>query len=149
MPSSYYIGELARRTGRGIHAIRWYESQGLIPGVTRDAAGRHVFNDLHLTWFDLMDRLRRTGMSIAEMRKYTSLVKQGRATLAERQRLLSAHRARVAETIADWTHALALIDHKIDFYGEWLTTGERPPLDPLARADSNGRPARKPPRRRR
>ena len=26
------IGELAARTGRTVHAIRWYEAQGLVPG---------------------------------------------------------------------------------------------------------------------
>ncbi|MES2033580.1 MAG: ATP-dependent helicase C-terminal domain-containing protein, partial [Pseudomonadota bacterium] len=41
-------------------------------------------------WLDLMDRLRRTGMSIAEMREYTELVKQGSSTLGKRQALLSA-----------------------------------------------------------
>src|SRR5207244_572747 len=75
---------------------------------------------------DLMDRLRRTGMSIAEMRAYTALVKQGRSTLKQRQEMLYAHRTRVLETISEWTLALKLIDSKIDFYGEWLTTGHRP-----------------------
>jgi DNA-binding transcriptional MerR regulator len=127
----YHIGELARRSGRGVHTICWYEAQGLIQGVTRDAGGRRLYNELHLKWLDLMDRLRCTGMSIAEMRKYTALVKQGRSTIEERRVLLSAHRARVVETIAEWTAALKLIDGKIDFYGEWLVTGRRPELDPL------------------
>jgi DNA-binding transcriptional MerR regulator len=120
------IGELAAHTGRSIHAIRWYESQGLIPGVIRDGGGRRAYSRLHLNWLDLIDRLRRTGMSIAQMREYTTLVKQGNATLRQRQKLLAAHRARVKATIAEWTSALKLIDRKIDFYGEWLTTGQQP-----------------------
>lgn len=128
MPSSFLIGELAARTGRSVHAIRWYETQGLIPGVMRDNGGRRIYSDLHLSWLDLMDRLRRTGMSIAQMRQYTALVKQGSKSLRQRQKLLSEHRMRVHETIAEWTRALKLIDNKIDFYGEWLTTGNRPNL---------------------
>ena len=65
------IGELSSRSGRSIHAIRWYEAQGLIPGVERDGGGRRVYSDLHVGWLDLMDRLRRTGMTIAQMREYT------------------------------------------------------------------------------
>jgi DNA-binding transcriptional MerR regulator len=125
------IGELAARTGRSIHTIRWYEAQGLIPGVARDAGGRRQFNEQHVAWIALMDRLRRTGMSIAEMRHYTRLVKQGKITLRERQALLQAHRERVQARIADWTDALSLLDNKIDFYGQWLHSGKRPPL-PLA-----------------
>jgi DNA-binding transcriptional MerR regulator len=134
MPSSFHIGALAAHTGRSIHAIRWYEAQGLIPGVVRDSGGRRVYSELHLSWLDLMDRLRRTGMSIAQMRQYTALVRQGSKSLRQRQQLLSQHRARVEQTIAEWTQALKLIDSKIDFYGEWLTTGRRPQSPVVARS---------------
>ncbi len=130
MSGNFRIGELASRTGRSVHAIRWYEAQGLIPGVIRDGGGRRVYGELHQSWLELMDRLRRTGMSIAGMREYTTLVKQGRVTLKLRKELLAAHRARVEETIAEWTLALKLLDRKIDFYDEWLSTGQRPEINP-------------------
>ena len=94
------IGALAARTGRSIDTIRWYEAQGLIPGVARDGGGRRTYTERHVGWLQLMDRLRRSGMSIAEMRRYTALVKLGRATLAQRREMLAAHRARIVETIA-------------------------------------------------
>jgi len=124
------IGELSSRTGRSIHTIRWYETQGLVPGVVRDAANRRVYSEQHVGWLDLMDRLRRTGMSIAEMREYTTLVQQGRTTLQQRREVLSRHRERVRERIAECTEALVLLDGKIDFYGQWLAPGRRPPPVP-------------------
>lgn len=133
MTTPLRIGELSARSGRTIHAIRWYEAQGLIPGVQRDGGGRRVYHPTHVDWLDLMDRLRKTGMSIAEMRAYTALVKQGRGTLKQRQQMLYDHRTRVLETIAQWTRALELIDGKIEFYGEWLTTGHRPQRLPADR----------------
>jgi DNA-binding transcriptional MerR regulator len=124
--TNFSIGELASRTGRGIHAIRWYEAQGLVPGVMRDRGGRRIYNELHVNWLDLIDRLRRTGMSIAQIREYAALVKRGTSTLKQRRKMLADHRMRVKATIAEWTQALKLIDRKINFYGEWLTTGARP-----------------------
>ena len=153
MPEGLRIGGLAQRTGRSVHTIRWYEAQGLIPGVARDAAGRRCYTEQHVGWLELMERLRGTGMSIAEMRHYTALVKQGRVTLAQRQALLAEHRARLVETIAQWRLALKLLDGKIDFYGEWLSTGKRPalmpPAEPRRRAVSAASPVRRgaPPRR--
>ena len=138
----FHIGELATRTGRTVHAIRWYETQGLVPGVARDGGGRRLYGELHVGWLDLMERLRRTGMSIAEMREYTALAQQGKATLQQRRDLLAAHRARVTETIADWKKALTLVDRKIDFYDAWMASGHRPPLIP---ADT---PRAAPPKRR-
>ena len=143
----FHIGELATRTGRTVHAIRWYEAQGLVPGVVRDGGGRRLYGELHVGWLDLMDRLRRTGMTIAEMREYTALALQGKTTLPQRRDLLAAHRARVTETIAEWKRALSLVDRKIDFYDEWMQTGHRPPLIPVETPGPKA-PARKPRARR-
>ena len=44
------IGELAARTGRSVHTIRWYERQGLIPGIVRDNGGRRVYHERHVGW---------------------------------------------------------------------------------------------------
>jgi DNA-binding transcriptional MerR regulator len=57
MSQTFHIGELATRTGRSIHALRWYEAQGLMPGVIRDSGGRRVYSELHLGWIDLIHRI--------------------------------------------------------------------------------------------
>jgi len=132
----FRIGALATRSGRSIHTIRWYETQGLIPGVARDAGGRRVYVEQHVGWLQLMERLRHTGMSIAEMREYTALVKAGRSTLQQRRDMLAAHRARVLEEIRRQRAALQLIDAKVGFYDEWIATGHRPKDDPNRRAAS-------------
>jgi DNA-binding transcriptional MerR regulator len=120
------IGELAQRTGRSVHSIRWYESIGLVPGVRRDAGNRRVYDERHVGWLDLMHRLRLTGMSIAKMREYAALAARGSATLEERRDLLAAHRIQVRALIDEWRRALSLLDRKLDFYGEWIHTGRRP-----------------------
>ena len=130
----FRIGTLATRSGRSIHTIRWYETQGLIPGVARDTGGRRVYVEQHVGWLQLMERLRHTGMSIAEMREYTALVKAGRSTLQQRRDMLAAHRARVLEEIRRQRAALQLIDAKVGFYDEWIATGHRPKDDPNRRA---------------
>jgi DNA-binding transcriptional MerR regulator len=133
MSSTLRIGDIASRTGRSIHTIRWYEAQGLIPGISRDGGGRRVFSEYHVGWLDLMDRLRHTGMSIKQLREYTALVKQGSRTLKQRRALLAAHRARVQENIAQWSEALELVEAKIEFYDEWVARGERPQAEPYRR----------------
>jgi DNA-binding transcriptional MerR regulator len=133
MPHSLHIGEVATRTGRSVHAIRWYEAQGLVPGVERDGGGRRVYTEHHVGWLEFMDRLRGTGMSVAQMRAYTALVKKGSGALDERRTLLRAHQARVLENIARWTEALTLIDAKLEFYDEWVAKGARPAVGPHRR----------------
>jgi DNA-binding transcriptional MerR regulator len=129
----FRIGELAARSGRSAHAIRWYDAQGLIPGVLRNAAGQRRFTARHVHWLAFVERLRSTGMSIAQIRAYTRLVQQGPRNLTPQRALLAAHRERVAGTIAGWQEALALIDAKLAFYDTWIASGERPATQPAAR----------------
>jgi DNA-binding transcriptional MerR regulator len=124
------IGALAARTGRSVHTIRWYEAQGLLPAVPRDGGGRRLYSQRHIDWLALMDRLRRSGMSVADLRAYTALAQRGGATLAPVRAMLLAHRAQVEEKIAEWQTALELIDEKIGFYTQWIDDGVRPPQAP-------------------
>ena len=112
-----------------------------MPGVIRDGGGRRVYREYHVGWLDLMERLRSTGMSIAQIRDYTDLVRQGSALLEQRRALLAAHQTRVRETIARWTEALALIDAKVEFYDEWVVSGERPTVSPRRRLRANKEPS--------
>jgi predicted short-subunit dehydrogenase-like oxidoreductase (DUF2520 family) len=52
--------------------------------TTTPRIGERKFNEQHVAWIALMDRLRRTSMSIAEVYRCTHVVKQGKATLRKR-----------------------------------------------------------------
>lgn len=121
----FRIGELAALTGRSVHTIRWYEAQGLLPLVPREGRQR-VYSRRHLEWLELMEHLRQSGMSVAELREYTRLAQQGGATLAPTLAVLTAHKALVEEKLAQWQQALGIIDGKIAFYRRWIDSGRRP-----------------------
>lgn len=114
------IGELARRTGRSIHTIRWYEAQHLMPGAARDAAGRRLFSEAHVEWLALIDRLRRCGMSVRDLRTYARLVRQGKPALADCRDLLRGQRQLLAAREQELRTAVDLIDHKIALYERWI-----------------------------
>ncbi len=130
MAKPFLIGDLSRRTGKSVHAIRWYETRGLVPGVARDAGGRRVYHPDHIGWLDFIARLRATGMSIARIADYARLVKRGRETLPDRIALLEDQRKRVVEKQAELEDAQALIAAKIKYYRQWEKTGKRPPQIP-------------------
>jgi DNA-binding transcriptional MerR regulator len=119
------IGEVAERTGRSVDTIRWYERQGLLPPVPRQGTHR-VYSKRHLEWLELMERLRRSGMTVAQLRNYTELAQRGGATLEQTRALLIAHKASVEERIAEWQQARRLVDEKIAVYSAWIEQGARP-----------------------
>lgn len=122
----FHIGRLARETGRSVHTIRWYESQGLMPGVTRDPGGRRVYIAQHIGWLLFLDRLRYAGMTVRDMRRYATLAAQGKKTLRQRLELLDAHHARAAAHIAELQAALRFVERKQAYYQKWLTDDRRP-----------------------
>ena len=62
------IGEVARRAGLASSAIRYYESQGLIPRAAR-RGGRRVYGPEILERLKLIDLAKRAGFTIAEIRR--------------------------------------------------------------------------------
>lgn len=128
MPEAYRIGELSRRSGRSVHTIRWYETQGLMPGVTRDAGRRRIYSPDHVAWLELVDRLRLTGMTVAEIRAYARIVQEGRSARPSLREILASHAAKTRERIAQQQEALNFIARKIRFYDDWIASGVRPPI---------------------
>jgi DNA-binding transcriptional MerR regulator len=123
---NFHIGRLAQLSGRSVHTIRWYETQGLIPRVDRDTGGRRVYQRDHVDHLIFLERMRQTGMSVADMRKLTALGLQGWRTLEDRQALLAAHRIHVEDKIRELQTALDLIDAKVAYYTEWAARKKRP-----------------------
>lgn len=122
----FHIGRLARETGRSVHTIRWYEKQGLMPGVTRDPGGRRVYTHPHIGWLLFLDRLRYAGMTVRDMRRYATLAVQGKKTLRQRLELLEAHHARTSAHIAELQAALRFVERKQAYYEKWLADDRRP-----------------------
>jgi DNA-binding transcriptional MerR regulator len=124
---AFRIGELAKRSGRSVHAIRWYEAQGLIPNVDRDGGGRRIYVQWHADWLQFLGRLKNTGMSIKDMQRYAALIALGDSGLAEQESLLRAHRDTVEAQMLELEAARALIDRKLRHYGRLRGAKTRKP----------------------
>ncbi len=116
------IAEAADATGVSAHTLRYYERAGLmLHPVDRTSSTHRRYSDADLAWIRFLTRLRWTGMPIATMRRYTELVREGDATIAERRRLLVEHREVVRRRLEEVRLSLAAIDYKIDIYDKEIT----------------------------
>lgn len=113
---TYSVGEAAATVGLSTHTLRWYEQEGLVEPIERDTAGRRRYRDRDLEFLELLTKLRSTGMSVADMRSYTELVRRGPTTFGERRALLEAHREHVLDQIARLQRDLEVVNYKIDRY---------------------------------
>ncbi|HEV2060421.1 MAG TPA: MerR family transcriptional regulator [Solirubrobacteraceae bacterium] len=66
------VGELARRTGLSIKAIRQYEALGLIYSAGRSEGGYRLFDDSALWCAEVIFTLRSLGLTIKEINQLAS-----------------------------------------------------------------------------
>ncbi len=65
----YSIGDLARRTGLTVKAIRFYSDRGIVPPTTRNPAGYRLYGIDAVARLDLVRTLRELGLDLATIRK--------------------------------------------------------------------------------
>jgi DNA-binding transcriptional MerR regulator len=82
------IGELARRAGMSIDAVRYYERRGVLPRADRTPAGYRLFGVEAVTRLDLVRQLQDLGFTLDEVVDALQAHDRGGATCAsERWRL--------------------------------------------------------------
>ena len=104
------IGELARRTGLSVSAIRFYESRGLVSAIrTGGNQRRFLRSDIRRLSFALVAQ--RVGLSIGEIEAELATLPQGRApTKADWERISVRMRAALDQRIATLEKTRDLLD---------------------------------------
>jgi DNA-binding transcriptional MerR regulator len=114
----YSIQQFSRLTGLPSPTLRYYESEGVLPFVKRDANGNRRYDEENIAWIDFVLALRSTGMGVADVRRYVELYQRGNETLAERKQMLLEHEERVRFELAEQQRHLAKIQHKLELYAQ-------------------------------
>ena len=118
------IGEVCTLTGLSVDTLRFYEREGLfVHPVERSPGGRRLYGEFEVEWLRMCTRLRASGMSLPDIRRYTELVREGPGNEAERFALLRGHQDKVRAHIAELTAALDIISAKVDVYAAYLADG--------------------------
>ncbi|BAJ27143.1 MULTISPECIES: MerR family transcriptional regulator [Kitasatospora] len=119
------IGQVAARTGLSVHALRFYEREGILADpVRRASGGRRRYTEGDVEWLRLCTILRASGMPIPEIRRYTELARAGAGTEPGRLALLRAHEQRVLDQIAELRRSLDIVRHKVAVYEDYLDGGD-------------------------
>ena len=100
LPALLTIGELARRTGLSVSAIRFWEQRGLVSAIrTAGNQRRFLRSDLRRLSFALAAQ--RLGLSLAEIEAELATLPQGRApTAADWEKIGTRIRGRLDTRIA-------------------------------------------------
>lgn len=108
--------EVAGQTGFSLDTLRYYERIGLLLDIDRTAGGRRRFTERDVWWLNLLRCLRDTEMPIAEMLRFTEMVRAGDATRPDRLDLLESHDAHIESRIARLRECQSQLQTKITHY---------------------------------
>lgn len=109
---SLKIGEVARRTGATVRALRYYEEQGLLqPG--RTSGGQRLYGEDDIERVMFYQRLYAGGLTSSHIQKLLPCIHAGH-TDAEQRAMLHRQRTRIQRKVDDLTDVLARLDQLIE-----------------------------------
>jgi DNA-binding transcriptional MerR regulator len=118
------IGRVAEATGISVHALRFFEREGIfLRAIPRSDGGHRVYEPADVQWLLLCNRLRDSGMPIATIRRFAELVRAGAGNEQDRLALLQEHERLVRAEIAHLQACLDVIRGKVVVYEEHLRAG--------------------------
>jgi DNA-binding transcriptional MerR regulator len=119
------IGEVAQHTGMTVHALRYYEREGLMLSqhVARGTGGHRRYSPQDVFWLRMCIKLRASGMPLSNIRRYAELVREGPGNEQQRLELLREQQQHVEDQLAELQECLRVIKRKVGIYEQHLADG--------------------------
>ncbi|WP_051052335.1 MerR family transcriptional regulator [Paenibacillus sonchi] len=111
----YSIKQTAELTGITEDTIRYYEKIGLLPRAQRKGNSHRIYSDNDIETMKLITCLKKTGMSLDDMRPYLDLsLDSNLSEYPELHEMILNHKQKILDQIASLQQIVDLIDSKID-----------------------------------
>jgi DNA-binding transcriptional MerR regulator len=119
------IGDVAQQTGLTVHALRFYEREGLMltRHIARGTGGHRRYSPQDVYWLRICIKLRSSGMPLAQIRRYAELVREGPGNEQQRLELLREQQRHIENQLADLQECLRTITRKVGTYEQRLADG--------------------------
>jgi MerR family mercuric resistance operon transcriptional regulator len=99
--ASLQIGQVARKTGLSVDAIRFYEKSGLLPRPARTQSGYRLYQEREVADLDFIQKAQQLGFSLNEIRELFSIQRHPHEVCEHVRDLISQKLAVVRAKIAE------------------------------------------------
>ena len=113
---NYSIAEIATIYGVTPHTLRYYDKEGLMPYVERNAAGVRVFKESDFQWLNVINCLKETGLPIKQIKEYIDMCIKGDETIKARLEFILHHKKEVQKQIDKLNQHMEMVEYKIWYY---------------------------------
>lgn len=119
----YTIKQAAELTNLTPVTLRYYDKQGLLPYMERRESGYRMFSDGDIAMLRVIECLKKSGMSIKDIRQFSEWVLMGDDSLQERYKMFLERKKAVEAQMADLQKTLDFINHKCWYYETAIEAG--------------------------
>ena len=131
----YTVGEMAKKLDVPASTLRYYDKEGLLPFVERDASGRRIFHERDIILLNTIECLKKTGMSIKDIKVFIDWCIEGDATIDQRLALIDQQREKVLTQIQQLQETLQTLNYKHWYYQTAQAAGTCAIHEQLTEAD--------------
>lgn len=118
----YTIGQVSKMSGLPISTLRYYDKEGLFPGIER-SGGIRRFGERELEALRVIECLKKSGLEIREIKQFMEWCAQGSATYPQRRELFLKQKAAVESEIERMNRVLDMIRFKCWYYEQAIADG--------------------------
>ncbi len=119
----YSIGEISKMFNLSVHTIRYYEKEAIISPVKRAKNGIRYFDDNNIESIRLVECLKKTGLSLREIKKFQEYLLIGDDSLVDRFKMYQIRKIKIKEKIKELENLYKVVDFKCDYYEKAISIG--------------------------
>ena len=121
--TTYSISEVAKELNLTAYTLRYYDKEGLMPFVERNASGKRVFKESDIEFLKIIQCLKATGMPIKDIKHFIEWCSAGDSTLKQRYDMFVSRKATIEAQMEELKKTLEVIEHKTLYYKTALEAG--------------------------
>ena len=126
----YSIGQVSEMFGLPISTLRYYDKQGLFPGIERKS-GIRKFGENELEALRVIECLKMSGLEIKDIKQFMDWCREGASTYQLRKGLLEKQKATVEAEIIHMNKILDMLRFKCWYYEQAIQDGNEERIQSL------------------
>ena len=126
----YTIGQVSEMTGLPVSTLRYYDKEGLFPGMERQS-GIRKFGDRDLEALRVIECLKKSGLEIRDIRQFMDWCAQGSETYPQRRELFGRQKAAVEAELERMERVRDMLIFKCWYYEQAMADGNEDRLSAM------------------
>lgn len=130
----YTIGEVSKLFGLPISTLRYYDKEGLFPGLLRES-GIRKFSEKEIEALRIIECLKKSGLEIKDIKQFMQWCAKGSETYPLRKQLFLKQKQIIEAEIDRMNKVADMLKYKCWYYDEAIKDGGEERLSAMSPED--------------